>query len=478
MPSLSAAEAKMSPKAVVLRPEIEPLTRLLEDAPREKVLSEFAQRVKQGTPYADVLAALLLAGVRNVQPRPSVGFKFHAVLVVHSAHLASQSGPDEDRWLPIFWALDYFKSAQEQDRKEGDWTMAAVDESAVPKASQARRMFIEAMEQWDVSKADAAAAAVARTMGSAEAFDLFFKFGARDFRSIGHKAIFVANSRRALEVIGWQHAELVLRSLAYALLMHEGDNPSRRDDPVDAVGRVNWERAEKLPEDWADGRVDDPAALELLAVLRDGSADDAGSKTAEMLRKKVAPASLWEAVFNGAGESLLRQPGIVGLHTLTTVNALHQAYLHAGDASTRRFALLQAAAFLPMFHDSMRSRGKVGSQKIDALEAIEPSKDPAEDLQQAFVDLSRDRGKAVSRVLGLLQADPTLAGPLVDQARRLVFAKGRDSHDYKFSSAVLEDYHALRSPWRERFLAASMVQLRGAGDPDNPLVGRIRAAMG
>jgi hypothetical protein len=34
-----------------------------------------------------VLAALLLAGVRNIQPRP-VGFKFHAVLVVNSAHLA------------------------------------------------------------------------------------------------------------------------------------------------------------------------------------------------------------------------------------------------------------------------------------------------------------------------------------------------------------------------------------------------------
>jgi hypothetical protein len=50
--------------------------------------------------------------VRNVQPRPSVGFKFHSVLVVHSAHLASIGGADEHRWLPIFWALDYFKATQ------------------------------------------------------------------------------------------------------------------------------------------------------------------------------------------------------------------------------------------------------------------------------------------------------------------------------------------------------------------------------
>ena len=62
-------------------------------------------------------APVLLAGVRNVQPRP-VGFKFHAVLVVNSAHLASQASPDTDRWLPIFWALDYFKDAQARTARE------------------------------------------------------------------------------------------------------------------------------------------------------------------------------------------------------------------------------------------------------------------------------------------------------------------------------------------------------------------------
>ena len=71
-----------------------------------------------------------------MQPRPAVGFKFHAVLVVNAAHLASLSSPDSDRWLPIFWALDYFKSSQASDVEEGDWTMAPVDESAVPRAAR------------------------------------------------------------------------------------------------------------------------------------------------------------------------------------------------------------------------------------------------------------------------------------------------------------------------------------------------------
>src|SRR5690606_25616487 len=85
---VSAAEATPDPNVVALRPEIEPLVKLLEETPRDQVLEKVAARIKEGTSYRDVLAALLLAGVRNVQPRPSVGHKFHAVLVVNSAHLA------------------------------------------------------------------------------------------------------------------------------------------------------------------------------------------------------------------------------------------------------------------------------------------------------------------------------------------------------------------------------------------------------
>jgi hypothetical protein len=59
----------------------------------------------------------------------------------------------------------------------------------------------------------------------------------------------------------------------------------------------------------------------------------------------------------------------------------------------------------------------------------------------------------------------------------LVFNKGPNSHDYKFSSAALEDYFHASPPWRNRFLATSMFFLRGSGDHDNDLVQRTRAAL-
>src|SRR5262245_9582460 len=127
LPPVDADEARVPSELVRLRPDIEPLVRLLEDTPRERLLEVVAGEIRGGFNYQRLLAALMLAGVRSVQPRP-VGFKFHAVLVVNSAHLASLASPEGDRWLPLFWALDNFKGAQARNQREGNWHMAALDE--------------------------------------------------------------------------------------------------------------------------------------------------------------------------------------------------------------------------------------------------------------------------------------------------------------------------------------------------------------
>src|SRR5947207_12324744 len=87
--SVRADDAQPNPDAVRFTPETEPLVRLLEETPREKLLEEIGQRIQRGLSYRELLAALFLAGIRNVRPRPHIGEKFHAVLVVNAAHLAS-----------------------------------------------------------------------------------------------------------------------------------------------------------------------------------------------------------------------------------------------------------------------------------------------------------------------------------------------------------------------------------------------------
>lgn len=477
LPAVTAAEAKLDPKMVQFRPEIEPLVRLLEDSPRDKLLEQVAAKIHSGVSYPEVLAALLLAGIRNVQPRPAVGFKFHAVLVVNAAHLASLASPAEHRWLPIFWALDYFKDAQAQDVREGDWTMAPANESALPTAEKAKQAFQEAMDQWDEAKADAAATALARSGDRHELFNLFSRYGSRDFRSIGHKAIYVSNAWRTLDAIGWQHSEPVLRSLAYAMLQHEAGNPASQDLPADRPGRENLDRISKFPQGWEQGRLDERATTDLLSTLRSGSQEDSCKQVVELLQRNVAPQSIWDALFLGAGELLVRQPGIVSLHAVTSTNALHFAYTASSDESNRRLLLLQNAAFLPMFRGAMEGRGKVADFKLTELEPGKLAASGAMAVDKILADVSGNPMAAARETLTYM-AERTDPAPLVDAARLLVFLKGNDAHDYKFSSAVLEDYRHLSPAWRNRYLAASMFHLNGAGEPDNRLVQRTRAALG
>ncbi len=480
---VSAAEVQTDPNLVRLHPDIEPVVRLLEDTPREKLLEEVAARIHGGLSYRDVLAALLLAGVRNVQPRPEVGFKFHAVLVVNSAHLASLASPDAHRWLPIFWALDHFKDAQAQDRREGeakklgDWSMRPVDEAAVPTASRARAAFIEAMDHWDEAAADAAVAGLARTAGMHDIFEIMFRYGARDFRSIGHKAIFAANSLRTLNCIGYHHAEPVLRSLAYAMLAHEGDRPDARDATADRPWRQNVERAKKIRANWLEGRIDPAATTEMLAALRQGNEDETSEKVVELLNREIAPQAIWDALFVGAGELLVRQPGIVALHAGTSTNALRFAWDTTDSDDTRRMLLLQNAAYVSMFRQAMAGRGEIKPYKLDEMQPVSLEGGGQKAVDEIFADVSGDRMKAAGKVLAYVEANPEPT-ELIDAARLLIFLKGNNAHDYKFSSAVLEDYQNVSPGWRGRYLASSVFNLRGSRGADNALVQRTRAALG
>jgi hypothetical protein len=474
LPAVSAAEAAVDPQLVRFHPDIEPLVRLLEDTPRERVLEEVAARVQRGLSYREVLAALMLAGIRDIQPRP-VGFKFHAVLVVNSAHLASLASADSDRWLPIFWAIDQFKSSQAANVKEGNWKMGPVDEAAVPPSHRARQAFIDAMEHWDEAAADAAVVGFARTAGANELFEVFCRYGARDFREIGHKAIYVANSFRTLEVIGWHHAEPVLRSLAYAMLDRAGtkENPAEADLPADRPFRQNLGLVKQVREDWIDGKASAEASTDLLESIRTGGPSETSELTLKLLNNGVAPQSIFDGLYQGAGELLMQAPGILSLHAMTFTNAVHYAWHRTQSDETRRLLLLQNAAFLPLFRGGKKDSGL----HIDTLEPVAPEAKGEEAVAEIFADVSKDRMVAARKVLGYLK-DGRNPRPLAEAARRLIFLKGTNAHDYKFSSAVFEDYEKLSAPWRDRLLASSVYYLKGAGDADNSLVKRTRAALG
>ncbi len=464
----TADETKVSPEMVRYRPEIEPVVRWIEETPRDKVFEKAVAELKNGLSYRSLLAGLFLAGIRNIKPRP-VGFKFHAVMVINSAHLLGQTSAFGERLLPLFWALDNFKASQQADVREGDWTLEQVDESRVPAPHRARADYVQAMEAWDSEAADAAITGLCRGAGAAETMEPVWRMAVRDQRNIGHKPIFAAQSWRTLQAIGWEHAEPVLRSLTFGLLDLQGDRP-RAIGPYDA----SVEAARKIRDNWQVGRVDTAATRSLLQTIRQASPEAASAEAARMLDQGVSPGSLWDAVVLSASETMITNPGTISLHATTSANSLHYIFQASGDDLTRRLALLQAVGWQPLYRDRSKAAKPV---EIDALESVQPAGHGDEAVAEIFATINENRNQAAAKTISYLETGGS-AARIFDVARRMIFHKGTDSHDYKYGAAIWEECLAVSEPrWHAPLAASAMFHLPGAKTAESPLMIRAREAV-
>jgi hypothetical protein len=109
-----------------------------------------------------------------------------------------------------------------------------------------------------------------------------------------------------LQTIGWEHAEPVLRSLAFGLLDQQGDGKAEPSGPY----RFNVEQAAKFRDGWSVGNPDARATTALLATLRDATPESASQAVSDLIAREVAPGSIWDAVMLSASELLMRDPGI------------------------------------------------------------------------------------------------------------------------------------------------------------------------
>ena len=448
-------------------PEAGALHRLIEDTPRERVAAELAALIRRGLDHRRTLTALAVATSRGVRPFPHVGFKYHTVLALQSVHLAALNLPDRERWLPVFWALDYFKRAQEQERRQSGWTMGPRPDPVAGTVEAARTRLVDALDRWDPEAVDPAIVDFARLATPEQLREILFRYGIRDLRAIGHKAIAVQNVHRLLPIVGPEHAPPVLRSLAAALQNHGGGpNPATRDLPSDRTWREFRTMLGEIPATWKQGRRDDAARNELVRTLREVSELDAGRAVIDLLRHGVSADSIWEGLFATAAEVVLRRPAVVPVHAQTSANAFHHAFRHARAQSTQLLALLQSAAFMAAFRRGVRNARR--DLRIDELEPVEVSGHGAEAVRDAFSELPHDRTTGAGKALRYLQRGGS-AGALVAGARRHLARNGRRAHEFKFTEAAVENHGNMApGPWRDRILSASMAYFTGPATQPSP----------
>ena len=482
---LTRAEAEVTPGILRYRPEIEPLVALIERTPRERCAEMAVDQLRRGTSYRQFLAALFLAGIRNVNPRPP-GFAMHCVFVVHSAHLIGMEAPPDVRLLPLFYVLDDFKASQERDASAstGDYTMRPI-RGAVPSSTKAAPELVAAMEAWDQERAERAAVALARSRGGPEVFAMLWRYGARDYRNIGHKAIYVANACRTLQAIGWQHAEPVLRSLVLALLDFGQDRLVNGYKFQDQCYLANARRVDasfaRLREGWSSGEADPQAARDILASLRHATPEEACANVSAGLVKGTAnAASVWDAVHLAAAEFRMRArrgAALASVHAVTSTNALHYAYLAAAEPRIRYLMLLQAAGWVSQFRAAAESNPEnLRARNIADLKPDGEERPLDQTLASVFAAVPSDPDAAALKVLRFA-ADLPARDAFLATALRLTAAKVNEVHFYKYLAALIEDVPLVSPPWQPHLLATTVYYTKGSKDDEPAPMKRAREAL-
>jgi hypothetical protein len=482
---LSRAEAEVTPEVAKFRPEMEPLVALLERTPREKCAEMAVDQLRRGVSYRQLLGALFLAGIRNVNPQPP-GFALHCVFVIHSAHLLGLEAPADARLLPLFYALDDFKTAQERDAKAavGDYVMREM-RGATPSPDRAAAELAAGLDAWDGERAERAAVSLARHRSGGEIFEMLWRYGARDYRNIGHKIIFVVNAYRTLQTIGWQHAEPALRSLALGLVAYGKDQKVNGYGVEDQCYPGNLKRLRetysRLNAEWMAAPADAAATRSILAAIRGTSPEEAcGDVAGRLVKGQASAATVWDAVHLAAAELRMRARGgaaLASIHGVTSANALHYAYLAATDPQTRYLLLLQGVGWMGQFRTgAVANPDNLRAFAITDLAPSEASEPPERALAETFAALPANPEAAASRVFARAE-DPAARQAFLAAALRFTAGKVSEVHYYKYLAALIEDIPLVSPAWQPHLLATTVYYVKGPADPEPAPMKRAREAL-
>src|SRR5262249_43646284 len=152
------------------------------------------EQLQKELPYRRLLAGVFFACIRRLN-------SFHDVYKIQPVHQVSTQLRPEERLLPLFWAVDGFKTRQE------DWSNPLLTEltGPLPTLSEAAAVLAAAFEMADLEAVEKSLVVLARNKGVRQAVEQLWLYGCRNGGAGGHGAIAVASCVGALETIGWEH---------------------------------------------------------------------------------------------------------------------------------------------------------------------------------------------------------------------------------------------------------------------------------
>lgn len=440
---------------------LEPLARLMEETPADRLLPLLADRLKTGTDLRQLVAAGALANARTFGGQNYIGF--HALMALPPSYAMARELPAERRALPVLKVL-YRNTANIQKDGKDKTTLHPVAD--VNEAGGSAADLHAAMRRGDMDGAERCFAAIARR-GPETAFDDLQPL-VEDEVDV-HRVVLAYRAWALLDFTGREHAHSLLRQSVRYCVDSERYRLQRNQaaPPVRQVLPRLLEEHRLLSREPGTRRPDAGWMTEMARTVLTQSREQAAAAVAAALAEGIDPEAVGEAISLAATQLVLRDPGrrpeqtsdgkpagschgdSVGVHASDAANA----WRHIARVSHGRNRM--ASLVVGAFHTAGQSSWVNGqpfptSEQLEQVKATEPA-GLLRELDAAIREKDQFRACAVATRYAQLDAD---VRPVFDILLGYATSEDGALHAEKYYRTVTEEFARSRPETRWQHVAA------------------------
>lgn len=446
---------------------LEPLVRLMQETPIDKLLPALAARLKSGTELRRLVAAGALANARTFGGEDYVGF--HTMMALApSLHMAREL-PESLQALPVFKVL--YRNTNRIQEKGGrkDEVLHAVKPAPLGEGRAGAEAVRDAVHRQAAEEAERLFATIAQAGASDALNDLLYTV--QDHTEV-HRVVLPYRAWDLLDLIGQEHAHTLLRqSVRYCIKAESWPHTGADKQPSNLLPKL-LEEHKLLDRSPGTRSGEDSWVDQLSQTIFKSSPEEAAAAAASALAEGFSPAVVGEAISLAANQLVLRDMGrppreespgkppgsvhgdSIGVHACDSACA----WRNLARVSNARniFACLILGAYQVALDRTNRGGDFLNWAPLplqNHIAQIRSTEGPAilREADDAIRQNLQAHAAAAVHRYGELGHDPR---PLFDLLLRFAVSEDGALHAEKFYRTVTEEFNSTRPAFRWRQLVA------------------------
>lgn len=447
--------------------ELEPLVRLMQETPVERLLPTLVDQLKSGVELKRLAAAAALANARTFGGEDYVGF--HTMMALAPAVHMSAEMPPAMRPLPLFKVLYRNTNRIHEHGGRESEVLKPVEAAPLPENSVHGEVLRDAIRRQDKMRAEATFASMAQISPEEGFNDVLI--AVEDGADV-HRVVLPYRAWDMLGLIGREHAQTLLRqSVRYCLKAEAYIRSEQGFEPRIVLAKM-MDQYHLMGREPGAKPVDDQWVDRMSMAIFDAAPSQAADLAAAALADGVAPDAVGEAICLAANQLILRDIGrtandevtgkpmgsvhgdSIGVHACDSANAWRNL-ARAGNARNT-YACLILGAYQAAYDRIGRGGDFLHWQPLPLPQHVSAIKttDPNELLHQAEDAI---RGNMQAHACAIVHRYGELGHPprpVFDLMLKYAVSEDGSLHAEKFYRTTSEEFAATRAPFRWRQVVA------------------------